>query len=192
MTTYRQTLPFSLPVAAFIIIGAISVRSPWPLVVLPVPFLFAWLVQKGLNNPVVLQDDKDNARFEPLLAKLDMIRLYSEKEETLSNSDREQLMTGHCDGYQYPEEYIGKLIKNNQKLIYQGYITSKFLDEGQYLITIGKTTHFGIPEGTYKKLTLGDYVILKVAFARISGFYKPTFVLSCEILKPAEELEVGS
>lgn len=192
MTTYRQTLPFSLPVAAFIILGAISVSSPWPLVILPVPFLFAWLVQKGLNNPVVLQDDKDNARFEPLLAKLDVIRNYSEKEETLSNSDRELLMTRHCDGYQYPEEYIRKLLNNNQKFIYQGHITSKFLDEGQYLITIGKTTHFGIPEGTYKKLTLGDYVFLSIAFARISGFYKPTFVLSCEILKPAEELEVDN
>lgn len=192
MTTYRQTLPFSLPVAAFIILGAISVSSPWPLVILPVPFLFARLVQKGLNNPVVLQDDKDNARFEPLLAKLDVIRDYSEKEETLGNSDRELLMTRHCDGYQYPEEYIRKLLNNNQKFIYQGHITSKFLDEGQYLITIGKTTHFGIPEGTYKKLTLGDYVILSIAFARISGFYKPTFVLSCEILKPAKELEVGS
>ncbi len=192
MTTYRQTLPFSLPVAAFIILGAISVSSPWPLVILPVPFLFAWLVQKGLNNPVVLQDDKDNARFEPLLAKLDVIRYYSEKEETLGSFDRELLMTRHCDGYQYPKEYIRKLINNNHKFIYQGHITSKFLDEGQYLITIGKTTHFGIPEGTYKKLTLGDYVILSIAFARISGFYKPTFVLSCEILKPAEELEVGS
>lgn len=192
MTTYRQTLPYSLPVAAFIIIGAISVSSPLPLVILPVPFLFAWLVQRGLNNPVVLRDAEDNARFEPLLAKLDVIHQYSEKEEALSNSDRELLMTLHCDGYPYPAEYIGKLIKNNQKFIYQGHVTSKFLDEGQYLITIGKTTHFGIPEGTYKKLTLGDYVILKVAFARISGFYKPTFVLSCEILKPAEELEVGS
>jgi len=192
VTTYQQTLPFSLPVAAFIIIGAISVASPWPLVILPMPFLIAWLVQRGLNNPVDLQDDEDNARFEPILAKLDVIGQYSEKEEALSHADRELLMTRHSDGYQYPEEHIEKLIKNNQKSIYQGHITSKFLDEGQYLITIGKTTHFGIPEGTYKKLTLADYVILQVAFARISGFYKPSFILSCEIVRPAEGLEGGA
>jgi hypothetical protein len=189
VTTYRQTLLYSMPVAAFIIAGAISVGSAWLLVVLPVPFLFAWLVQKGLNNPVVLQDDKDYARFEPLLAKIDVERHYSKKEEPLSDMDRKILNTRQSDGYQYPEGYISKLIANNQKVIYQGHITSKYLHEGENLITIGKTSHFDIPEGTYQKLTLGDYVIVTVAFARISGFSKPTFVLSCEILNPAEELE---
>jgi hypothetical protein len=191
VTTYRQTLAFSIPVAAFIILGAISVASFWLLVLLPVPFLFAWFVQKGLNHPAVLQDDEDDARFEPLLANIDVERQYSKNEETLSSSDYELLMTRLCDGYQYPEGWIRKLIEKNQKVVYQGHITSKFLDEGQYRITIGKTAHFGIPEGTYKKLTLGDYVMLTIAFARISGFYHPEFVLSCKVIKSAEELDGG-
>lgn len=188
VTTYRQTLPFTLPVAAFIIVGAISVSSPWPLVVLPIPFLAAWGALKGLNNPVNLQDDQGAVRFKPLLANIDVVSQYICKEEPLSDADRELLKARYSDGCKYPEGRIRKLIDNNQKIIYQGHITSKFLYEEQYLITIGKTAHFGIPEGTYQKLTLGDYVVLSVAFARISGFYKPTFVLSCTILKPAEEL----
>lgn len=189
MTPYRQTLYFSLPVVAFIIFGAISVASLWPLCLVPLPFLFAWLIQCGLNNPVLLQDAIDDKRFGSLLAKIDVVRLYSVKEETLSSTDIEQLKSRLSDGYQYPEAYILALIANNQKIIYQGYVTSKFVYEAESLITIGKTAHFRIPEGTYEKLTLGDYVILAVAFARISGLSRPTFVLSCEIVKPAEELE---
>jgi hypothetical protein len=191
VTTYRQTLFFSLPVAAFIIAGAIGVASPWLLVLLPIPFLVAWIVQRGLNDPVVLQDDEDQKRFEPLLNKIDVESQYSKIEEPLNQTDREILMTRQCEGYRYPETYIRKLIANNQKIIYQGHITSKYVYDGEYLITIGKTTHFDIPAGNYQKLTLGDYVQIAVAFARISGFKKPTFVLFCEIIRLAEELEGG-
>jgi hypothetical protein len=175
----------------FIAIGAFSVNTPGLLLLSFIPFAVAWVVVRRLNDPDDLKDTAEYARFNSILEKMNTKESFVENEESLSKEDILKLQTMSSDGYRFPESYIRKIIQANQKITYQGYITTKYWDEDGHHIGIGKTVSITIPIETYRGLSLGDYVRVTIAFVRLTiSIARPHFVLSCEILRKAEELEL--
>lgn len=190
MTSYKKTLPFSIPVAVFIAIGALTADTPWLLLLAVIPFLFAWMIVSGLNDPDSLKDDAEYARFGPLVNKLDAKKSFTEIKESLTPADVAQLQTLTSGGYHFPVGYIRKTIQANHKITYQGYITTKYIDEEGYHIGIGNATTLSVPAEIYRTLSLGDYICIAIAFVRLTiSVSRPHFVLKYEVLQKAEALE---
>ena len=190
MTSYKKTLPFTIPAAVFIAVGALTVDTPWLLLLAVIPFLFAWMIVRGLNGPDSLKDEAEYARFGPLIDKLDAKKSFTETSESLTLADVASLQTLTSGGYHFPVNYIRKVIQANHKITYQGYITTKYIDEEGYHIGIGKSASLRVPAETYRTLSLGDYITIAIAFVRLTiSVSRPYFVLTCEVVRKAEALE---